>query len=358
MKILLADDVEVNLEVAQLLLHGVGLQVDTACNGREAFDKARTTSYDLVLMDIQMPEMNGLDTTRAIRRVFGRTTTPILAMTANAFDEDRRVCLEAGMNDFIAKPVDPRTLYSMLLKWLPRPDKAPGTVCEGQSVLPVPVRNGNGAATPHEATGMRQRLDSIPGLDVANGLARVRGNEEKFGQVIELFLKGHEFDLEKIHAALERNDMNAAEQLTHALKGSAGLIGATFVAESTTTLLTLIRQKARTGDIDKAYVALTPRLTGLIDGLRHALAGKVADALPPPADQDRLRSIVARLEHLLAVGDMAACTLAREERAFLEASLGTHGATIIASIQVFAFDQALSGLKNAMEELSGAGIVS
>ncbi len=358
MKILLADDVEVNLEVAQLLLHGVGLQVDTACNGREAFDKARTTSYDLVLMDIQMPEMNGLDTTRAIRRVFGRTTTPILAMTANAFDEDRRVCLEAGMNDFVAKPVDPRTLYSMLLKWLPRPDKAPGTVCEGQSVLPVPVRNGNGAATPHEATGMRQRLDSIPGLDVANGLARVRGNEEKFGQVIELFLKGHEFDLEKIHAALERNDMNAAEQLTHALKGSAGLIGATFVAESTTTLLTLIRQKARTGDIDKAYVALTPRLTGLIDGLRHALAGKVADALPPPADQDRLRSIVARLEHLLAVGDMAACTLAREERAFLEASLGTHGATIIASIQVFAFDQALSGLKNAMEELSGAGIVS
>ena len=175
---------------------------------------------------------------------------------------------------------------------------------------------------------------------------------------IELFLKGHEFDLEKIHTALSRSDMNAAEQLTHALKGSAGLIGATFVAESATTLLTMIRQKARIEEIDNAYVSLTPRLTGLIDGLRHALAGKVADALPPPADQDRLRSIVARLEHLLAVGDMAACTLAREERAFLEASLGTHGATIIASIQVFAFDQALSGLKNAMEELSGAGIVS
>jgi CheY-like chemotaxis protein len=117
-RLLLVEDEPVNREVALMILGDIGWRVDIAENGQEAVELATATAYDLILMDMMMPVLGGVDATKIIRQLPQRQRVPILAMTANAFDEDRKACLTAGMNDFITKPVVPEKLYEMLLKWL------------------------------------------------------------------------------------------------------------------------------------------------------------------------------------------------------------------------------------------------
>ncbi len=121
-RILLVDDDPNNLEIAKFFLEDSGLVIDVAEDGNQALGKARQTSYAMILMDMQMPNMDGLRATQQIRMLSEHAHTPILAITANAFDEDKVRCLDAGMNDFIAKPFDPEMLCSVVLRWLEHDD--------------------------------------------------------------------------------------------------------------------------------------------------------------------------------------------------------------------------------------------
>ena len=257
-RLLLAEDDPINQEVALELLHAAGLAVDVADNGCQALEMAGRTSYDLILMDIQMPQMNGLEATRAIRQLPERASVPILAMTANAFSDDRYACQESGMNDFIAKPVNPDDLYQTLLKWLPR------------RYLRTNLAAGVQASAPDPDEKLRQ-LASIVGLNVAEGVARVRGNRGLYLRLLRTFADNSQDKVRQLHDAIAGEDLLLLQEVSHSLKGAAGNLGAVQVAETATALNSAIKLRSETAAVLASGNVLAAELQQLINDMEDVL---------------------------------------------------------------------------------------
>jgi PAS domain S-box-containing protein len=320
-RVLLVEDNDLNQQVAAELLQAMGCEVDIAGNGEQALALLAGQDYALVFMDMQMPVMDGLAATRALRQRPDLAGLPVVAMTANAMREDREACQAAGMNDFISKPFEPHTLQAVLQRWL----------------------GGCREPSPSSPASCQLRLS---GVDTHAGLRRVLGNEALYRQLLGQFLTGQERLLEQLQGCLHSGDAAGAELLAHGCRGVAATLGAEALANAAGALERQVREHGVTAACQPLLAALGSVLQPLLEQLRqlqttaHEVAAEVDEAL--------LQQVCTQLADLLAEYDSEALAFFTEHAPLLRGAFPREVARMAAALERFEFDKARACLHEAL----------
>ncbi len=325
-RILLVEDNAMNQQIATEILEDAGFVVDLAKNGEEAVSKVHTQAYDVVLMDMQMPVMDGVSATLAIRAETRFDRLPIVAMTANAMQQDRERCLAAGMNDHLAKPIEPDDLWAVLRKWIkPSLTLQPPTIQKPSH------------------TELIEIPDDISGLDTAQALRRMRGKRELYLSILQSFITEQADVPAQIHSALQANDHDTAERLAHTLKSLSGNIGAIAIQALAEQLELGLRNHLPAATLEELLSTTTHELQALLDALRSRLSANASTTEPAanitPAQID---AVLAELIKLLQDDDSNAVSYCKEHAEVLGHALPTQAKALQNALAHYDFELALS----------------
>ena len=348
-RILLVEDNDLNQQVAVELLQDAGFAVEVAGNGQRAVDmineaQANGRAFDMVLMDMQMPVMDGIEATEILRQNPSHSHLPIVAMTANVMSDDRERCRVAGMNDFLAKPIEPDELWRALKNWInPRPGLPTEVVQTMSDPQQIQTTSADSGTLP---TG-------IAGLDVSLGLGHAMGKKPLYLRLLRMFVASHGAIEAQVLSALDQDDWTQAQRLAHTLKGVAANIGATALQKSAGALESSIAQKSPRVDIQRHLAVTEGRLVALVNAIKAALqlqssAGKVAlDATPDVAvDASQVRAVCTTLLKLLADDDAAATEVFESHSDLLRAALGSTYSVVENAVHDFEFAAAMTEIEN------------
>jgi two-component system sensor histidine kinase/response regulator len=305
-RVLLVEDNEINQELAVELLESHGLRVSVVENGQEALDALDREEFDGVLMDCQMPVMDGYEATREIRKQPRFQSLPVIAMTANAMAGDKEKVLEAGMNDHIAKPIDEKVMILTMSKWI--------TTSQDPIESAVIAKTDQVSGSGHTDTPELEPFPNLPGIDTKAGLKIAQGKHKLYRRLLDKFRSGHADFVAEFSAARSAKDADRSKLLAHSLKGVAANIGAKGIQQAAQALESACAEKLAGKETDKLLRALDKQLSTVIEGLTVQFTPASGEEEHQAAAGQEIVSVEQRdrLRDLLVTSDLRSTSLVEE----------------------------------------------